>query len=229
MSQDSDDEQFNSLTQQHNAPKRNGIQDRRPSSQIDSHPASGDGAAAKQKRIACVICRKRKLKCNGDRPTCGTCERLGHRCAYDDIRRKSGPKRGYVKELEARLRKQNRPWVALGYTDGCVALSVHVETELRSKERKASIATSPGTMPSLNLLPNPGFHPVEEPGRLDQDNLDDLLHPTGTYNNGIPPMSDAQSGTPGDIDLGFGHSKTWEMIGLGLEEPLPPQDATDEL
>lgn len=57
----------------------------------------------KPKRVACAICRKRKLKCDGGRPKCGTCARLGHNCAYDEIRRKSGPKRGYVKELEARL------------------------------------------------------------------------------------------------------------------------------
>lgn len=63
----------------------------------------GDGAS-KIKRIACVLCRKRKLKCDGNRPTCGTCKRLSHDCAYDEVRRKSGPKRGYVKALEARLR-----------------------------------------------------------------------------------------------------------------------------
>lgn len=55
------------------------------------------------KRIACVICRKRKLKCDGKRPSCGTCSRLKHDCAYDEVRKKSGPKRGYVKQLEARL------------------------------------------------------------------------------------------------------------------------------
>ena len=57
----------------------------------------------KTKRVACVICRKRKLRCDGARPKCGTCARLGHNCTYDELRRKSGPKRGYVKELEARL------------------------------------------------------------------------------------------------------------------------------
>jgi hypothetical protein len=55
------------------------------------------------KRIACVVCRRRKLRCDGKRPSCGTCSRLGHECAYDEVRRKSGPKRGYVKQLEARL------------------------------------------------------------------------------------------------------------------------------
>jgi hypothetical protein len=55
------------------------------------------------KRIACVVCRRRKLRCDGKRPSCGTCSRLGHECSYDEVRKKSGPKRGYVKQLEARL------------------------------------------------------------------------------------------------------------------------------
>lgn len=55
------------------------------------------------KRMACIVCRKRKLKCDGKKPSCGTCARVGHNCAYDEVRKKSGPKRGYVKQLEARL------------------------------------------------------------------------------------------------------------------------------
>jgi hypothetical protein len=65
----------------------------------------GDSTIPKPKRIACIICRKRKLKCDGSKPSCSTCTRLGHSCAYDPIRRKSGPKRGYVKALEERLSK----------------------------------------------------------------------------------------------------------------------------
>jgi len=32
-----------------------------------------------------------------------------------------------------------------------------------------------------------------------------------------------------DVGAGFGESLSWEMIGLGLEEPLPPQDMIDDL
>lgn len=64
-----------------------------------------NSAVPKPKRLACMICRKRKLKCDGLRPSCSTCSRLGHSCAYDEQRRKSGPKRGYVKALEERLSK----------------------------------------------------------------------------------------------------------------------------
>ena len=65
--------------------------------------SGGDLKVPKPKRIACIICRKRKLKCEGQKPSCSTCTRLGHNCAYDEIRKKSGPKRGYVKALEERL------------------------------------------------------------------------------------------------------------------------------
>ena len=37
---------------------------------------------------------------------------------------------------------------------------------------------------------------------------------------------------PTDINMGMGlddSTFTWEMIGLGLEEPLPPQETIDEL
>lgn len=70
-------------------------------------PGDNDNSVPKPKRIACVICRKRKLKCDGSKPSCSTCTRLGHSCAYDEVRRKSGPKRGYVKALEERLSKSN--------------------------------------------------------------------------------------------------------------------------
>lgn len=67
-----------------------------------NHAADGNNVP-RPKRIACVVCRRRKLRCDGKRPSCGTCSRLSHECAYDEVRKKSGPKRGYVKQLEARL------------------------------------------------------------------------------------------------------------------------------
>jgi hypothetical protein len=71
---------------------------------LDMPRESTDNAGVpKPKRLACMICRKRKLKCDGIKPSCSTCARLGHSCAYDEVRRKSGPKRGYVKALEERL------------------------------------------------------------------------------------------------------------------------------
>lgn len=44
------------------------------------------------------------------------------------------------------------------------------------------------------------------------------------------PMDDLGFNT--DMNMGMGlddNNFTWEMIGLGLEEPLPPQESIDEL
>jgi hypothetical protein len=45
-----------------------------------------------------------------------------------------------------------------------------------------------------------------------------------------PPLNDLGFGA--DMSMGMGlddNTFTWEMIGLGLEEPLPPQETIDEL
>jgi hypothetical protein len=95
----SSDNFFNDLTQS----KR--MSDPRTSQEDEGQgPANDtDNNIPRPKRIACIVCRKRKLRCDGKKPSCGTCSRLGHNCAYDEVRKKSGPKRGYVKQLEARL------------------------------------------------------------------------------------------------------------------------------
>lgn len=90
-----------SATHQLRAPTQN-RNDSSPEPQANG-PNQNTGWVPRPKRIACVICRKRKLRCDGNKPSCGTCSRLGHDCAYDEVRKKSGPKRGYVKQLEARL------------------------------------------------------------------------------------------------------------------------------
>ncbi|PNH45128.1 hypothetical protein VD0003_g9289 [Verticillium dahliae] len=33
-------------------------------------------------KAACEACRKRKIKCTGERPSCHPCEKQGHKCIY---------------------------------------------------------------------------------------------------------------------------------------------------
>lgn len=84
-------------------PSPQGQSTRRPGSAEEAAPTGGNSSVPKPKRLACIVCRRRKLKCDGIKPSCSTCARLGHTCAYDEVRKKSGPKRGYVKALEERL------------------------------------------------------------------------------------------------------------------------------
>ena len=59
----------------------------------------------------------------------------------------------------------------------------------------------------------------------DQDMMSGFLDAANDQTKpGIPNII-----TSGEMNFGLGEGLSWEMIGLGLEEPLPPQDMIDEL
>jgi hypothetical protein len=186
---------------------------RKASSPIDN--GNGDNSSVpKPKRLACMICRKRKLKCDGTKPSCSTCSRLGHTCAYDEVRRKSGPKRGYVKALEERLRQ--------------------VETMLKTQDVSPATGDANRTgasaaEPFINTNGGPPFT-VQDPTTIGMANSrdKDRWQYNGESPQNAPPLDDLSFA--GNIGMAsMNQNFTWEMIGLGLEEPLPPQETIDEL
>ncbi|KAI1492332.1 fungal-specific transcription factor domain-containing protein [Biscogniauxia mediterranea] len=173
----------------------------------------------KPKRLACMICRKRKLRCDGVKPSCSTCTRLGHSCAYDEVRKKSGPKRGYVKALEERLKQ--------------------VEELLKTQEPNTTGASPDNT----GKTPNVTFEPARPPTAAATANFHVTNPSIGMasdrdmdrwrFNDESPQAAGLDEfnfagGMPMPMN-GMDPSFTWEMIGLGLEEPLPPQETIDEL
>ncbi|KAF5669134.1 Zn(II)2Cys6 transcription factor [Fusarium heterosporum] len=171
-----------------------------------------NASVPKPKRLACMICRKRKLKCDGVRPSCSTCSRLGHTCAYDEQRRKSGPKRGYVKALEERL-KQVETLLKTQEPPQNIPKSINVA--ITAPPQSASPANLNITNAPMNLI---GDH------NMDQHwNFPDKSPQPGA-------MDDFNFNASLDMSMNnVGSTFTWEMIGLGLEEPLPPQETIDEL
>ena len=57
-----------------------------------------------------------------------------------------------------------------------------------------------------------------------QDFMDGIFSSTSNPQN-MPPIPSMMADTAPGVD----DSISWEMIGLGLEEPLPMQEAVDEL
>ncbi|KAI4268230.1 MAG: hypothetical protein LQ337_007958 [Flavoplaca oasis] len=209
-----DDGYFNDLSRQPSLPNA-GTQNTQTNNAQGSHVDESE--LPKPKRVACAICRKRKLKCDGGRPKCATCARLGHNCTYDEIRRKSGPKRGYVKELEARL--------------------AQVETQLKTKTQEPDPSTSGHSQDQFNFTPPADNVFLSASGQGDPI-TDSMGIPASTseffnnmdLSNGpdiaptlLPDLPDLNQTST------FDDGMTWEMIGLGLEEPLPKQEAIDDL
>lgn len=52
---------------------------------------------------ACQECRRRKLRCDGQRPQCQACAQSGAQCIAIVTHAQRGPKKGHVKALETRL------------------------------------------------------------------------------------------------------------------------------
>ncbi|KAI9851449.1 MAG: hypothetical protein M1838_003638 [Thelocarpon superellum] len=177
------------------------------------HFTDSPDAVPRPKRIACVVCRKRKLRCDGSKPSCGTCARLGHECAYDEVRRKSGPKRGYVKQLEARL--------------------AQVETLLKTQDPQDAPQDESGTAflesAQTSMLSGTGFDDTSTSMQFTlaaNEAVPDLMAGHDAFAATTQPGLDAMpmpSAMPDETTF------TWEMIGLGIDEPLPAQDVTDEL
>ncbi|KAI8076223.1 fungal-specific transcription factor domain-containing protein [Thamnidium elegans] len=61
----------------------------------------------KRKRLslACNVCRRKKIKCDGVRPSCGKCIKLNQECSYTTSIKKRGPRQGHIELLEQRLKK----------------------------------------------------------------------------------------------------------------------------
>ena len=60
---------------------------------------------AKEKKkliVACIGCRKKKIKCSSDRPACSNCLRLNIPCEYPVIRNR-GSRFGYMEMLNRRM------------------------------------------------------------------------------------------------------------------------------
>ncbi|KAK7745387.1 hypothetical protein SLS53_002883 [Cytospora paraplurivora] len=176
-----------------------------------THPPNNSDVP-KPKRLACMICRKRKLRCDGNRPRCSTCKRLGHECAYDEVRRKSGPKRGYVKALEERLKQ--------------------VETLLKTQDPPAPPKTAAIDAPSITVQADPNIGDNAPPLTIN----DPAINLTGgrdmdqwNFNGDNSPQPQAAADAFDFSSMPMQNNFAWEMIGLGLEEPLPPQESIDEL
>ncbi|KAI1075058.1 fungal-specific transcription factor [Whalleya microplaca] len=182
-------------------------------------PQGHNDNVPKPKRLACMICRKRKLRCDGIKPSCSTCTRLGHSCAYDEVRRKSGPKRGYVKALEERLKQVetllNKSQDPPANVSPDPAKTSNVPRE-QTRNQQVPAATTSFTVanPSIAIASDRDADRWRFNGESPQtSNLDDFNF----------------TGNMSSMGMNMDPSFTWEMIGLGLEEPLPPQETIDEL
>ncbi|CEJ05192.1 hypothetical protein RMCBS344292_19139 [Rhizopus microsporus] len=72
--------------------------------------------------LACIVCRKKKVKCDGVQPSCSRCQSNGVECQYTDPPKKRGPPKVRIEVIENRKHRieslllQQQKYNSLDYT-----------------------------------------------------------------------------------------------------------------
>ena len=88
----------------------NDQQKRRPSEEDKSQPAWSElktkaGKERKRLPLACIACRRKKIRCSGEKPACRHCMRARVPCVYKVTTRKAAPRTDYMAMLDKRLKR----------------------------------------------------------------------------------------------------------------------------
>ncbi|KAK1779815.1 fungal-specific transcription factor domain-containing protein [Copromyces sp. CBS 386.78] len=108
---------------------------------------------------ACEECRKRKLRCDRQRPQCGTCADAGIVCEVNHNRLARGPKKGDLKALRSRIVALERR-LSLDPTN-LDALSIHGDADLSQQQQQQPL-------PAGSTPPPPPPGPASSDGDLSQ-------------------------------------------------------------
>ncbi|KAF3770235.1 hypothetical protein M406DRAFT_236620, partial [Cryphonectria parasitica EP155] len=164
--------------------------------------------------LACVACRSRKLKCDRIKPACTRCSKLKAECQYPESRRKPAFKRRNVKELEERLAQ-----VEVLLKDAAGKTGPAPEGSSDRQEGSIDSSRQKFTDESLNW----SFADNNVPGLGENVNSHSNVPPMGW---GAPFTTPDMRYKPRQENAG---ATSYELLGLGLFEALPPTKMIEEL
>jgi hypothetical protein len=97
----------------------------------DSAPAWSElktkaGKERKRLPLACIACRRKKIRCSGEKPSCKHCLRSRIPCQYKATARKAAPRTDYMALLDRRLKRMEERIIKIVPTSeqGAIASSV---------------------------------------------------------------------------------------------------------
>ena len=226
---------------------------------VSTAPATAAAASEGEKKrlTACLVCRKRKLKCDSARPKCASCARLGHAwylilldkpaysssSGYEETRKKSGPKQGYVKKLEQKSQTLEQRLAQLEKL-----LATH-QAQLQSASPASNINAALPTPPGISPLAFESMSASASADRFasgvinpsifstNQPIFPDLTPPDNTNNINLSafplftnePASTNHQTASSTSSNPLQSSWAWDLVSLGMEEELPPDEITNKL
>ncbi|CAG8452564.1 14471_t:CDS:2 [Cetraspora pellucida] len=175
------------------------------------------GAPVKRKRLtqACDACRKKKVKCSGEKPSCNNCTRLNVPCTYLPSTRKRGPRVGLVESLEKRLQQMEKLLQPLK-EQGLVDDSDDQSLSPTKKTRLNSIDSNTSNDPDDQLYSDPNSSATSTMPRLHQQSQEFTTSTIKTHASTPPSQFNNQTLA--------GHNEQTEFID-SFSQPLRSQQS----
>ncbi|KAI9024934.1 fungal-specific transcription factor domain-containing protein [Phycomyces nitens] len=132
----------------------------------DQSYETGETSGKKRSRAtqACIICRKKKIKCDGTKPDCLHCQQAGTKCEYTECK-KRGPRKGYVQLLEERLIQLENRLSNIGDIPAKAALSENSSEKTPTRPHTPQTPQTPQT-PVRTQSPILASKPSEHPNMI---------------------------------------------------------------
>ncbi|KAI9740704.1 MAG: hypothetical protein M1818_004669 [Claussenomyces sp. TS43310] len=97
------------------------------------------GKERKRLPLACIACRRKKIRCSGEKPACKHCLRSRIPCVYKVTTRKAAPRTDYMAMLDKRLKRMEERIIKIVPKEG--------QEEVSSFTRAQVKPSIPGTVP----------------------------------------------------------------------------------
>lgn len=94
---------LSNTTQSHNQQEQ--LDERDPDHPTWSELKTKAGKERKRLPLACIACRRKKIKCSGEKPACKHCLKARIPCVYKVTTRKAAPRTDYMAMLDKRLKR----------------------------------------------------------------------------------------------------------------------------
>ncbi|KAF4779066.1 fungal specific transcription factor [Colletotrichum scovillei] len=126
-----------------------------------------EGKKRQRVSIACLACRQRRMRCDGQQPICGSCTRRGTECEFQHAdNKRRPPSKKYVESLQARIRHLEAQVVALGSQPASGDLAAETTEDHDPQDDSAGDDNDDGGGPLSDLTGLVGRLNVTEDGQL---------------------------------------------------------------
>lgn len=99
------------------------------------------GKERKRLPLACIACRRKKIRCSGEKPSCKHCMRGRQPCVYKATARKAAPRTDYMAMLDKRLKRMEERIIKI--------VPKNEQDGIASSVPRANVRPAiPGTIPS---------------------------------------------------------------------------------